>query len=390
MANKEKKKILVFIDWYLPGYKAGGPVRSMVNMLDHLSDDFDFYVVTRNTEYGETLPYKGIEPDKWLNYSKAVKVWYCDIGSPSLNLWRRLIKESDCQLVYINGIYSFYFSILPLLAAKLLRFKDIIVAPRGMLAESAININKAKKKLFLRLTKIVRFYKGLVWHVSNEIEAGQVKKRINPKALLVLASNLPPLTISDFVSLKKTPGSLLLCSAARIAPEKNTLYAIKCLKDLPGDVCVQFNLYGQIYSKAYWQECLKEINLLPDNIKVAHSGFIKPEDIPDTIKKHHALFMPTTGENFGHIILESFLSGRPVLISDQTPWRKLEEKNVGWDLPLNNHQLFKEKLMVLIQADQNSFEKLCRDAWNYGQEYIDNDALLDKYRAMFNRSEKIK
>jgi len=32
MQSKDKKKILVFIDWYLPGYKAGGPVRSMANI----------------------------------------------------------------------------------------------------------------------------------------------------------------------------------------------------------------------------------------------------------------------------------------------------------------------------------------------------------------------
>ncbi|MBI9061941.1 MAG: hypothetical protein JEZ14_08115 [Marinilabiliaceae bacterium] len=46
-----KKKILIFIDWFLPGYKAGGPVRSMANMVEYLMEEYDFFIVTRNTDY---------------------------------------------------------------------------------------------------------------------------------------------------------------------------------------------------------------------------------------------------------------------------------------------------------------------------------------------------
>ena len=46
----EKKKILVFIDWYLPGFRAGGPIRSCANLISHLSDEFDFNIVTTDTD----------------------------------------------------------------------------------------------------------------------------------------------------------------------------------------------------------------------------------------------------------------------------------------------------------------------------------------------------
>lgn len=51
-----KPTILIFIDWYKPGYKAGGPIRSVSNMVDALKDDFQFYIITRNTDYLETTP----------------------------------------------------------------------------------------------------------------------------------------------------------------------------------------------------------------------------------------------------------------------------------------------------------------------------------------------
>ncbi len=32
----------LFIDWYLPGFRAGGPIQSMANLVAHLSSDFRF------------------------------------------------------------------------------------------------------------------------------------------------------------------------------------------------------------------------------------------------------------------------------------------------------------------------------------------------------------
>ena len=55
----------MFIDWYLPGYKAGGPVRSMANLVDHLRDKVDLHIVATDTDYTETSPYSGVTPDRW-------------------------------------------------------------------------------------------------------------------------------------------------------------------------------------------------------------------------------------------------------------------------------------------------------------------------------------
>ena len=54
-----KPRVLVFIDWYAPGYKAGGPVRSLVNLVDHLRDRIDF---------GRQMPWWGHQADyAWVN-----------------------------------------------------------------------------------------------------------------------------------------------------------------------------------------------------------------------------------------------------------------------------------------------------------------------------------
>jgi glycosyltransferase involved in cell wall biosynthesis len=355
----------------------------MANMTGHLSGDFDFYIVTRNNEYGETAPYTDTVSDTWNDLTPGVKVWYASEGQTSLAVWKHLIKTSHCDVVYINGVYSPKFSLLPLIAARLVRFKSVIVAPRGMLAGSAINVKKGKKQLFLKAAQWLRLFKHVQWHVTNQAEAGQVRQQIDKQAQITIANNLPRKVITPFTPVAKEAGTVRLCSPARVAPEKNTLYAIQCLKALPGNIKVELHLYGQIYNQAYWEECLTEIEQLTANITVKHNGFIQPEEIPATIKAYHALFLPTRGENFGHVILESFMAGRPVLISDQTPWRDLQTKKAGWDLPLAEIQTFSNVITELAAMNPSTFDHWCQGAWQMGQESANDEALLEQYRKLF-------
>lgn len=62
----EKLRILIFIDWFAPGFKAGGPTTSNVNIVEHLKDIFDFYVITTDTDYHENQSYQDIISDKWI------------------------------------------------------------------------------------------------------------------------------------------------------------------------------------------------------------------------------------------------------------------------------------------------------------------------------------
>jgi glycosyltransferase involved in cell wall biosynthesis len=382
MSNQPKKRILVFIDWYLPGYKAGGPVRSMANMVDHLSDEFDFYIVTRNSEYGETTPYSSVNADCWNDVGSSVKVWYCSAGKPSLLLWRRLIKESGCDVVYINGIYSMFFSLLPLVASKSLSYKRIIVAPRGMLATSAIHVKRGKKVLFLRLARLAGLFRRVTWHVTNIAEANQVQSVLNPKASFVTAANLPRMVVGTSESIEKRVGHLRLCSLARIAPEKNTLYAIESLLGLDESVSVELDLYGQIYDQNYWSQCQEAIGQLPHNITVTYKGFVQPDEVAVTLKNYHALFLPSRGENFGHVILESFMAGRPVIISDQTPWKNLADQKSGWELPLQNKMDFARVINGLAEMTQSGYNEWCKGAWQLGQRVAMDAELVEVYKEM--------
>lgn len=60
-----KPKIALLTQWYLPGNNAGGPVRSIFSLVELLKNDFEFYIITTNTDLNSETPYKNIQQNKW-------------------------------------------------------------------------------------------------------------------------------------------------------------------------------------------------------------------------------------------------------------------------------------------------------------------------------------
>ncbi|MBK8339526.1 MAG: glycosyltransferase [Flavobacteriales bacterium] len=361
-----KPKVLVFIDWYLPGYKAGGPVRSVANLVDHLRDRIDFHIVTTDTDYTERTPYAGVTPDRWTVLQGGEKVWYASRACISTKVWRELLAQERWHTVYINGMYSRWFSIEPL---RLLRGSKQrrVVAVRGMLASGMMRHGALKKRAFLAAMRLLGAYRGVEFQATNQEELQDVKEWISADAIVHLVPNLGRRSVAAAPpSRAKEPGTLRLISVARIAVEKNTLFAIQCLRDVQGGVTC--DLFGPVYDQGYWAQCRQAIAELPANVRVNYKGVIPSEQVPALFANYHALFMPSQGENFGHTMAEALASGLPLLISDRTPWRGLEAARAGWDLALADGTAWRTKLNELIAMDQISLSVWCAGAFALGSD----------------------
>ena len=78
------------------------------------------------------------------------------------------------------------------------------------------------------------------------------------------------------------------------------------------------------------------------------------------------------------------LGGRPVLISDQTPWKDLENWEIGWDLPLDTPSVWQEKISTAAQYNQSEFDDWCINAQKFAQNYIQTSDLKTKYERLFS------
>jgi glycosyltransferase involved in cell wall biosynthesis len=383
----QKKKILIFIDWFLPGYKAGGPIQSCANLISHLKDEFEFSVITRDADYCETEPYPGIISNSWNTLPDGTRVFYISRENLKYSNIKNLLAREEYDCVYLNGIYSLYFTLMPLYSLKKISQKNIrvIVAARGMLAESAIAVKKTKKNFFLFISRLTGLFKPVVFHATSEDESVDIQSNFGKDTKVLIAPNLPKkVVLTEPEKKEKRIGELRLINIARIAPEKNLLFALQVLKEIKTTGKIQFDIYGPSYDENYRNACWKLITEMPSNIKLNYKGSLPVEEVPHTLSLYHFLFMPTRGENFGHVIIESLSAGTPVIISDQTIWKSLHLKNSGWDIPLTDKEKYKTVIMECLEMDEEKYNFLSRKSFETSRIFIDNQELVGQSRRLFS------
>lgn len=162
-------KILILSDFYLPGYKAGGPIRTLANIVNHLGDEFSFNVITRDRDFKDTKPYLSITADKWNKFGKA-RILYCSPGKIILPTMRHIICDTPHDLLYLNSFFSSIFTIQPMLLRRLglITRKSIVIAPRGEFSPGALKIKSFKKHFYLAMAKVLRLYRGVIWQASSK------------------------------------------------------------------------------------------------------------------------------------------------------------------------------------------------------------------------------
>jgi len=372
IVEKENKKILIFVPRYLPGYKAGGPIRTVENLVEQLGELFEFFILTTDRDLGDSQPYKGIKTEEWVHVGKA-KVYYMPPDKQGVKYFVKAIKSVNTSLFFFNSFFEPRFTILPLLLRRfgIIEQLPFIVAPRGEFAKSALALKSKKKKIFIFVANLLRIYYGAVWQAESEAVKEDIMKVVGVNSRIVVAPDLPgAIRRQEVAASKKEKGKLNVVFLSRIARMKNLDGALKMMKPLQG--IVNFSIYGPQEDNGYWEECRRIIKQLPSNIKVNYYGNVQHENVVNTISNYDLFFLPTLGEGYGHVINEALVAGCPVLISDRTPWRDLENKGIGWDIPLEDHERFTSILQRCIDMTKEEHSKLSIQARGFGEEHARN------------------
>jgi glycosyltransferase involved in cell wall biosynthesis len=122
--------------------------------------------------------------------------------------------------------------------------------------------------------------------------------------------------------------------AARIAPTKNLLFVLEVLSRCTGSI--HLDIVGPLEVPDYWAQCRALMQQLPPTVTAEYVGEAAHHDLQRRLSGYDVMLLPTLGENFGHVIVEAWAAGCPVIVSDRTPWRDLRSRDLGWDLPLNH------------------------------------------------------
>ena len=385
-ATDKSQRILIFADWFEPGFRGGGLTRSCLNMASMLKHSNEVYVFTRNSDFKEELPYDGIESDRWLDFDMGIKTFYCSAGNLTRKIVKGIISDVSADIIYLNSMYSYYFSILPLF----INFRHtlnakIILAPRGMLQEGAIRYKAFKKHIYLKFINLIGLLKGVRIHATCHEESIDIQKKLNIANPIILP-DLPDLSVDQHFTGFKMTGQVKCLYLSRVTPKKNLQFLLKILANVTARV--ELKIIGGIDNEEYWHQCQQLIKILPENIKVDYLGLMPHDQTTQHIMDTHLIVLPTFGENFGHVIYESLSHSTPVLISDQTPWKNLSDDCAGWDIPLSHPEKFQNVIEKVAAMDHDLYlewtEGALQRAKNYKQICRNSDGLRELFNTTFH------
>jgi glycosyltransferase involved in cell wall biosynthesis len=324
---------------------------------------------------------------------------------------RQLLKTPH-DVLYMKSFFSQPFSILPvwMLALGCLRTRRILIAPCGEFSLGALALKRFRKRLYIGFARNLSIYRRAAWHATSVYEAEDIRRelgnrvrtitarslgsraesnlRVQSGLRMIIASELPSSSravSSESVVRTKVTGELRIVFLSRVVRKKNLAGALNSLFGLSGNV--RFDIYGPLEDKRYWDECQRIIAQLPKNVLVRYRDCVPHDSVNRVLASYHLFFFPTTGENFGYVILEALLAGCPVLISNQTSWRGLEAVGVGWDLPLDQRERFRAVLQHCIHMGPEDYDQLSARAREYGLRHSHNPEIIEQNRRLFDTVE---
>ncbi|MEZ5425532.1 MAG: glycosyltransferase family 4 protein [Pyrinomonadaceae bacterium] len=363
-----KPKILVVCDYYLPGYKSGGGMRTIVNMVDRLRDRFDFWIITRDHDGKlDKEQYRDVEIDAW-NDVRGARVFYLSKPNIGLRKLRSLVLEVEPDAIYANS----FFSTLAIFALKLRKLKlitkvPIVIAPCGELTDGALKIKSGKKRAFLKISGLSGLYNDVIWKASSELEKEEILRVKGKGGRIFIAPDLPPkILLEDFCPEKKPEkisGEARFVFLSRFMPKKNFKWLLENFPETGARLTI--DIYGPLEDRNYWEECQRIIEKFPPNISIKARDSIPYEQVCEKLLEYHFFILPTLSENFGHVFLEALAAGCPLVISDRTPWLGLEKKGIGWDLSLEEPEKWAEVIKKCLEMNAGDYVRLSGKARSF-------------------------
>lgn len=385
------KKIFILIPWFHPAYKAGGPIQSIANMVEQLavgSGAVGFKIFCGNKDLDGSL-LKGVVFDEWVQYNAQTKIWYSTTDN-FLPVLQQEIKKENPDWLFITGIYSWQYNFMPLLFCK--GVKKIISA-RGMLHPGALSQKSFKKNVYLQLWKMLGLHRQHIFHATDEAEKKFIQDVFGNAANIKVAANFPGVLGVQPV-VKKKQGQLKLISVALIGAMKNILLILETLEKSceksavngkPSVTCIiEYNIYGPVKDKKYWDACVTLIKKLPANITVNYHGDIEPGKIVDALAANHVFILPSKSENYGHAIYEALSAGRPVITSNATPWNNLQNTKAGINVSVNDTTELVNAIKLFAGMNQEELEAWSNGAGIYAKAAVDLAATRRQYEEMFS------
>ena len=210
--------------------------------------------------------------------------------------------------------------------------RKLVVSPRGMLSQEALEFSAVRKKLFWQILQKRAYRSAFAWHATSEAEADDLRAFgiRAPIGIIPNGVDVPALpSPSAELPARPFPRTRTLLFLSRLHPKKGLANLLKawaqCVHAFPGWA---LRIVGP---DEEGHEA--ELKALVQQDSIAGVTFAGPV-YGDAKWKEYAsadvFVLPTLNENFGVCVAEALGMGIPAIVTRGAPWGGLAANRCGW------------------------------------------------------------
>lgn len=368
--------ILITAGLFYPS-RLGGPANTLYWLAKgFVKNGYKVTVVSSNQHIDKDK----IRKDEWSSIDN-IRVRYCTAKTKLAFrvIWYSIKELKKTDVVILSS--TFYIPCIFVALAAHFYNKKTIWSPRGELFDTGMNNNHIKK-LYVYIIKLL-FAKNVLFHATSIDEKNQIVKYLGEKVSVCIIPNYIELPKKQ-LKIQDTNNYILYLG--RIAPIKALENLLKALSISNKFIDSDFKLLIVGGCEVQFEYYLEILNAILNNDKqlkdkVIFYGNVEGEEKFKLYANAYFTFLVSHSENFGNVVIESLSQGTPVVASQGTPWKILEQRVAGiW---IENSPIEIAKCLDLILSfEKNEYLIYRENAFKLVKEF-DVYSNIDKWIEIF-------
>lgn len=325
---------------FYPAVSYGGPVSATWDLSKKLSNKgIDVYISTTNANGKSKLD---VNTNTFIKKNENLFVKYYNeqvINKLSISfivgVWSD-IKKSD--IIYIQ--YLFHYTVFISVLCSFFLRKKVVICPRGSLSVWGLNYkHKWIKKIWLNVF-IRPFVANVIWQACSYLEVDDIKNIFKNSEVVEINDGIDFDSFQAIESISKLE-LVNQFTNQNFKKVSEVFFSMGRLHEIKGfDVIVDaFFLFVKNNPNAklliagsddgyetFLRQKIEKLNLLDSVFLI---GAINHENKCKLLSNCSAFALASKFESFGIVVAEALAAGVPVIISNKTPWKDIENNNCG-------------------------------------------------------------
>lgn len=245
------------------------------------------------------------------------------------------VRAAQFSLIHSHGLWMYPNHYARLIAQQ--HNIPLIISPRGMLETWARDFHAMRKQLAWFCYERKTIHTASAFHATSKREAETLRSLGVIQPIAIIPNGIEaPLIVSDEVEqsirirLKLQPKMRYCLFMSRIHAKKGLTELLTAWKHTHA----QYPDWGLIIAGAdmnsYLEKAASVLNNDLEKYRINYIGHADPITKEVLFTASELFILPSFSENFGIVIGEALIRGKPVITTNAVPWNIIREENLGW------------------------------------------------------------